>query len=136
MDTFRSLVALLARRAADQGDDRAYVFLSDRGTEETALTFRQLHDAVTALAQRLIAAAQPIDFVAGIVDLILQTLDVGCGHRRLTRTISALRRRWRGERQNEHRGGRRGCDPRDRHSLHRHTLLLLSYITQQCKSNA
>ncbi|HEX9214845.1 MAG TPA: fatty acyl-AMP ligase [Bradyrhizobium sp.] len=59
MDTFRSLVALLARRAADQGDDRAYVFLSDRGTEETALTFRQLHDASRALASRLTAAAQP-----------------------------------------------------------------------------
>jgi acyl-CoA synthetase (AMP-forming)/AMP-acid ligase II len=59
MDTFRSLVALLARRAADQGDDRAYVFLSDRGTEEAALTFRQLHDAATALASRLIVVAQP-----------------------------------------------------------------------------
>ena len=59
MDTFRSLVALLARRAADQGDDRAYVFVSDRGTEETALTFRQLHDASRALASRLTATAQP-----------------------------------------------------------------------------
>ncbi|KJC41579.1 fatty acyl-AMP ligase [Bradyrhizobium sp. LTSP857] len=61
MDTFRSLVALLARRAADQGDDRAYVFVSDRGTEEAALTFRQLHDASRALASHLTAAAQPGD---------------------------------------------------------------------------
>ena len=52
METFRSLVALLARRAADQPDDRAYVFVSDRGTEEAALTFRQLHDAAGALASR------------------------------------------------------------------------------------
>ncbi|WP_456622384.1 fatty acyl-AMP ligase [Bradyrhizobium sp. P5_C12] len=61
MDTFRSLVALLARRAADQGDDRAYVFVSDRGTEEATLTFRQLHDAATALAARLAATAQSGD---------------------------------------------------------------------------
>jgi acyl-CoA synthetase (AMP-forming)/AMP-acid ligase II len=59
MDTFRSLVALLARRAADQGDDRAYIFVSDRGTEEAALTFRQLHDASRALASRLTVVAQP-----------------------------------------------------------------------------
>ncbi len=61
MDTFRSLVALLARRAADQGDDRAYVFVSDRGTEEATLTFRQLHDAATAPAARLAATAQSGD---------------------------------------------------------------------------
>ncbi|UFW47692.1 MULTISPECIES: fatty acyl-AMP ligase [Bradyrhizobium] len=59
MDSFRSLVALLARRAAEQADDRAYVFVSDRGTEEAALTFRQLRDAASALATRLTAAARP-----------------------------------------------------------------------------
>ncbi|MGY8710973.1 fatty acyl-AMP ligase [Bradyrhizobium sp. 18BD] len=59
METFRSLVAVLARRAADQADDRAYVFVSDRGTEEASLTFRQLHAAATALASRLTLAAQP-----------------------------------------------------------------------------
>ncbi|QOZ71380.1 fatty acyl-AMP ligase [Bradyrhizobium arachidis] len=59
MDSFRSLVALLARRAAEQADDRAYVFVSDRGTEEAALTFRQLHNAASALAARLGAAARP-----------------------------------------------------------------------------
>jgi len=61
MDNFRSLVAVLARRAAEQADDRAYVFVSDRGTEEAALTFRQLHDAAGALAARLSAAARPGD---------------------------------------------------------------------------
>jgi len=61
METFRSLVAVLARRAADQADDRAYVFVSDRGTEEAALTFRQLHDAAGALASRLTATARPGD---------------------------------------------------------------------------
>jgi acyl-CoA synthetase (AMP-forming)/AMP-acid ligase II len=61
MDNFRSLVALLARRAADQGDDRAYVFVSDRGTEEAALSFRQLHDSASALASRLTAVARPGD---------------------------------------------------------------------------
>jgi acyl-CoA synthetase (AMP-forming)/AMP-acid ligase II len=59
MDDFRSLVALLARRAAEQADDRAYVFVSDRGSEEASLTFRQLHDAASALAVRLTAAARP-----------------------------------------------------------------------------
>ncbi|HEV2158835.1 fatty acyl-AMP ligase [Bradyrhizobium sp.] len=59
METFRSLVAVLARRAAEQGDDRAYVFVSDRGTEEASLTFRQLHAAATALASRLTLAGQP-----------------------------------------------------------------------------
>ncbi|EJN15416.1 acyl-CoA synthetase (AMP-forming)/AMP-acid ligase II [Bradyrhizobium sp. YR681] len=61
MDSFRSLVAVLARRAAEQADDRAYVFVSDRGTEEASLTFRQLHEAASALAERLIDVARPGD---------------------------------------------------------------------------
>lgn len=61
MDNLRSLVALLARRAAEQADDPAYVFVSDRGTEEATLTFRQLRETATALAARLIASAQPGD---------------------------------------------------------------------------
>jgi acyl-CoA synthetase (AMP-forming)/AMP-acid ligase II len=61
MDTFRSLVALLARRAASQPGERAYVFLSDRGEEEAALTFRELHDAAHALAARLAETARPGD---------------------------------------------------------------------------
>ncbi|MCK1399665.1 fatty acyl-AMP ligase [Bradyrhizobium sp. 4] len=61
METFRSLVALLARRAAEQADDRAYIFVSDRGTEEAVLTFRQLHHSASALARRLTVAARPGD---------------------------------------------------------------------------
>lgn len=61
METFRSLVALLARRAEEQADDRAYVFVSDRGAEEAVLTFRQLHHSASALASRLTAAARPGD---------------------------------------------------------------------------
>ena len=61
MDSFRSLVALLARRAASQPDERAYVFLSDRGEEEAALTFRELHDAAHALAAQIAGMAQPGD---------------------------------------------------------------------------
>lgn len=61
METFRSLVALLARRAVEQAGDRAYVFVSARGTEEAALTFRQLHDAAAAFAARLTAVARPGD---------------------------------------------------------------------------
>ncbi|MBR0791852.1 fatty acyl-AMP ligase [Bradyrhizobium manausense] len=59
MDDLRSLVGLLARRAAEQPNDRAYVFVSDRGTEEAVLTFRQLHETAIALAARLTASAQP-----------------------------------------------------------------------------
>jgi acyl-CoA synthetase (AMP-forming)/AMP-acid ligase II len=59
MEPFSSLVELLAKRAASQPDDRAYVFLSDRGTEEAALSFRQLHDAANACAARLREVARP-----------------------------------------------------------------------------
>ncbi len=58
MESFSSLVALLARRAETQADDRAYLFLSDRGEEEAVLTFRELHDAASALAARLAAATR------------------------------------------------------------------------------
>ena len=53
MEPFSSLVELLATRARSQPDERAYIFLSDRGAEEAVLTFRQLHDA----AQRAGGAA-------------------------------------------------------------------------------
>jgi acyl-CoA synthetase (AMP-forming)/AMP-acid ligase II len=59
LEPFSSLVELLAKRAASQPDARAYLFLSDRGTEEAALTFRQLHDAADACAVRLRAVARP-----------------------------------------------------------------------------
>jgi acyl-CoA synthetase (AMP-forming)/AMP-acid ligase II len=61
MEIFSSLVTLLAHRAESQPDDRAYIFLSDRGTEEAALTFRQLHVAAQALAARLTKIAKPGD---------------------------------------------------------------------------
>jgi acyl-CoA synthetase (AMP-forming)/AMP-acid ligase II len=56
---FASLVAILEHRAATQGDERALVFLTDRGAEESVLTFRQLHDAANAVAKRLAAVAKP-----------------------------------------------------------------------------
>src|SRR3954452_8218241 len=59
MEPFSSLVDLLARRAESQPDERAYIFLSDRGTEEAVLSFRQLHDAANALAARLGGVARP-----------------------------------------------------------------------------
>jgi acyl-CoA synthetase (AMP-forming)/AMP-acid ligase II len=61
MATFSTLVALLVERAKTQPDERAYVFLSDRGAEETALTFGQLHDAAQALAARLATLSRPGD---------------------------------------------------------------------------
>ncbi|MGY3604606.1 MULTISPECIES: fatty acyl-AMP ligase [unclassified Bradyrhizobium] len=61
METFSSLVALLAKRAETQPDARAYVFLSDRGAEEAILTFRELHDAARALAARLGEVTRPGD---------------------------------------------------------------------------
>ena len=61
METFSSLVALLARRAESQPDDPAYLFLSDRGVEEASLTFRQLYNASLALAARLTGIARPGD---------------------------------------------------------------------------
>jgi acyl-CoA synthetase (AMP-forming)/AMP-acid ligase II len=61
METFSSLVGLLARRAESQPDEPAYIFLSDRGAEEAALTFRQLYHASLALAARLTGIARPGD---------------------------------------------------------------------------
>src|SRR5215218_1121517 len=59
MEPFSSLVDLLAKRAESQPDDRAYIFLSDRGAEEAVLTFRELHAAAHALAARLSDVARP-----------------------------------------------------------------------------
>lgn len=61
METFSSLVTLLAYRAGTQPDERAYIFLSDRGTEESVISFRQLHGAASALAMRLTKVTQPGD---------------------------------------------------------------------------
>jgi acyl-CoA synthetase (AMP-forming)/AMP-acid ligase II len=51
--TLTSLVDLLRRRADEQPDDRAYVFLSERGIEQDALTFAELQAAAQTLAVRL-----------------------------------------------------------------------------------
>jgi acyl-CoA synthetase (AMP-forming)/AMP-acid ligase II len=56
---FASLVDVLEHRATTQGDERALVFLTDRGAEDSALTFRQLHDAANAVARRIAAVAKP-----------------------------------------------------------------------------
>ena len=61
MEPFSSLVEVLAHRAATQSDERALIFISDRGAEETVLTFRELHHAANAVAKWLAAAAQPGD---------------------------------------------------------------------------
>ncbi|MCA6106668.1 fatty acyl-AMP ligase [Bradyrhizobium cenepequi] len=61
METFSSLVALLAKRAETQPDARAYIFLSDRGAEEAVLSFRELHDAARTLAVRLGEVTRPGD---------------------------------------------------------------------------
>src|SRR5947209_11343145 len=59
MEQFSSLVAVLEHRAATQGNERALIFLSDRGAEGAVLTFRELHDAANAAAKRIAAIAQP-----------------------------------------------------------------------------
>jgi acyl-CoA synthetase (AMP-forming)/AMP-acid ligase II len=61
METFSSLVALLEQRAASQPNDRAYVFLSDRGSEEVVISFRELNDEARALAARLTTIVMPGD---------------------------------------------------------------------------
>src|SRR3954447_17630548 len=58
---FASLVDVLEHRAATQGDERALVFLTDRGAEDSSLTFRELHDAANAVAKRLAAVAKAGD---------------------------------------------------------------------------
>ena len=75
METFSSLVTLLARRAQIQPDERAYIWLSDRGEEESVLTFGGLHEAAQSLAARLTEIARPGDrallvFPAGVEFLV------------------------------------------------------------------
>jgi acyl-CoA synthetase (AMP-forming)/AMP-acid ligase II len=48
-----SMVDLLRRRAAEQPDDRAYVFLSEKGGEEAELTFAELHRRAGIVAAHL-----------------------------------------------------------------------------------
>jgi len=47
------MVDLLRRRAAEQPDDRAYIFLSEKGTEEAQLTFAELHRRAAIVALHL-----------------------------------------------------------------------------------
>ena len=54
-----TLVDILAQRAADKPDHRAYIFLTDHGAEEASLTYVELATRATALAARLTAAAAP-----------------------------------------------------------------------------
>jgi acyl-CoA synthetase (AMP-forming)/AMP-acid ligase II len=58
---FASLVDLLRRRAAEQPNDRAYVFLSDKGKEEAALSFGELAQRADTLAARLSRQGQAGD---------------------------------------------------------------------------
>jgi acyl-CoA synthetase (AMP-forming)/AMP-acid ligase II len=56
---FASLAELIRHRAAAQPHDRAYVVLSDRGPEESEITFAELERRGTLLARRLAARAAP-----------------------------------------------------------------------------
>src|ERR1700731_5045049 len=58
---FTSLVDLLARRAAEQAHERAYVFLSDKGDEEAVLRFGELQRCAAAVAGRLRQSSAPGD---------------------------------------------------------------------------
>ena len=55
---YNSMVELLRARAAEQPDERAYVFLSDRGGEEASLTFSELERRAGALAAQLVDRGQ------------------------------------------------------------------------------
>src|SRR6476661_9558866 len=59
--SFSSLVALLEHRAVTQPDDRAFVFLSDRGVREAELTFAQLYNRGRELARELVQNGAPGD---------------------------------------------------------------------------
>src|SRR5215213_32505 len=61
MEQFSSLVAVLEHRAATQALERALIFLTDRGEEDSILTFRELHDAANVVAKRLAVRAKPGD---------------------------------------------------------------------------
>ncbi len=58
---FTSLADLLGHRAAEQRDERAYVFLSDKGNEEAVLTFGELQRRAAGVAARLRQSSSPDD---------------------------------------------------------------------------
>src|SRR3954453_18488030 len=55
---YNSMVELLRARAAEQPDERAYIFLSDRGGVESSLTFSELERRAGALAAQLVGRGQ------------------------------------------------------------------------------
>ena len=70
-----TLVDILRRRAAEQPGDRAYVFVSDKGEEEAALSYAELFARSEAVAARLAVQAERGDralllFPAGLDFLI------------------------------------------------------------------
>src|SRR5262249_46446867 len=58
---FSSLVDLLRHRATEQPNDRAYIFLSERGSEEAVLTFAELNRRAGVVAARLVQRGRPGD---------------------------------------------------------------------------
>ena len=68
-----SLTALLRHRAATRPDDRAYVALSDRGGEGSAITFAELDRRAAALAARIAKRAEP-----GARALLLFPMGIDC----------------------------------------------------------
>jgi acyl-CoA synthetase (AMP-forming)/AMP-acid ligase II len=55
---------VLRRRAAEQGEERAYIFLPDRGGERSVLTFAGLHARALAVARHLAERGEPGDRAA------------------------------------------------------------------------
>jgi len=58
---FSSLVDVLRRRAADQPDDPAYIFLPDRQGERVSLSFSEVYARSQAVARRLVKRGQKGD---------------------------------------------------------------------------
>ncbi len=58
---FSSLVDVLRRRAAEQPDDAAYIFLPDRGAERLSLSFAELYARARAVAVSLAKRGQKGD---------------------------------------------------------------------------
>ena len=56
-----SLVDVLRRRAAEQPDDAAYIFLPDRGAERLSLSFAELYARARAVAASLAERGQKGD---------------------------------------------------------------------------
>src|ERR1700745_2923805 len=53
MSELSSMVDLLRRRAAEQPDDRAYVSLSEKGSEEAQMKFSESHRRAAVVAMHL-----------------------------------------------------------------------------------